>query len=163
MTLFEINEAIAKAIENAIDPETGEITDFSELEALAVSRDEKIKNTALYILNIRAEAQALAEQEKKFKERKQVLLNREKRIFERLQFDLKGEDFKSTEVNISYRKSKGVEITNDVDFELFAIDHTEYIKPFKIEADKTAIKEALAKGIAIPGCEIVEKQNMQIK
>jgi hypothetical protein len=163
MTLFEINEAIAKAIENAIDPETGEITDFSELEALAISRDEKIKNTALYILNIRAEAEEVAKQEQKFKERKQKLLNKAKRIEDKLAFDLNGDKFESIEVNISYRKSKGVEITNDVDFELFAIDHTEYIKPFKIEADKNAIKEALAKGIAIPGCEIVEKQNMQIK
>ena len=111
----------------------------------------------------RSRVKAKEEYEKKFRAEKQALLNREKRIFERLQFDLKGEDFKSTEVNISYRKSKGVEITNDVDFELFAIDHTEYIKPFKIEADKTAIKEALAKGITIPGCELVEKQNMQIK
>lgn len=163
MTLFEINEAIAKAIENAIDPETGEITDFSELEALAISRDEKIKNTALYILNIRAEAEEVAKQEQKFKERKQKLLNKAKRIEDKLAFDLNGDKFESIEVNITYRKSKGVEITNDVDFELFAIDHTEYIKPFKIEADKNAIKEALAKGITIPGCELVEKQNMQIK
>lgn len=163
MTLFEINEAIAKALENAIDVETGEITDFSELEALEIDRQEKIKNTALYILNIRAEAQALEEQERKFKERKQALQNKEKRILDRLKFDLNGESFKSLEVNISYRKSKSVEITSDVDFEMFAMEHPEYTKPIKIEADKTAIKEAITNGIEIPGCEIVEKQNMQVK
>lgn len=163
MTLFEINEAITKAIENAIDPETGEITDFSELEALAISRDEKIKNTALYILNIRAEAQALAEQEKKFKERKQAIQNREKRILARLEFDLNGESFNSTEVNISYRKSKAVEITDEQAFEDYANLFPEYRKPIKVEADKTAIKEAIASGKEIPGCEVVTKLNMQIK
>lgn len=166
MTLFEINEAMEKALENAIDQETGEI-DFekyeAEIEALGIEREEKIKNTALLILNLRAEAKMQEEQEKKFKERKQALQNKEKRILERLQFDLKGEGFKCTEVVISYRKSKSVEVTSDVDFEAYALEHPEYIKPFKIEADKTAIKAAIAKGVAIPGCELVEKSNIQIK
>lgn len=166
MTLYEINKAIENALENSIDLETGEI-DFekyeAEIEALGIAREEKIKNTALLILNLRAEAKMQEEQEKKFKERKQALQNKEKRILERLQFDLNGETFKCTEVVISYRKSKGVEITNDVDFEAFALEHPEYIKPVKIEANKTAIKEAIAKGVTIPGCKIFEKENMQIK
>lgn len=163
MTLFEINEAIKQAIESAIDPETGEITDFSALEELAIAKEEKIKNTALYVLNLRAEAEALEKQEKKFKERKQAIQNREKRILARLEFDLNGESFNSTEVNISYRKSKSVQITDSQAFEDYANLYPEYRKPFVIEADKTAIKEAITSGKEIPGCEVVTKLNMQIK
>lgn len=166
MTLFEINEAIEKALENAIDIETGEI-DFekyeAEIEALGIAREEKIKNTALLVLNLRAEAKMQEEQEKKFRERKQALQNKEKRILERLQFDLKGENFKCTEVVISYRKSKSVEITDAEAFEDYSNMFPAFRKPIKIEADKTAIKEAIAKGVAIPGCELVEKSNIQIK
>lgn len=165
MTLFEINEAIQKALENAIDTETGEI-DFekyeAEIEALGIAREEKIKNTALYILNLRAEAQAVAEQEKKFKERKQALQNKEKRILERLKFDLNGESFNGTEVVVSYRKSKGVEITDAEAFEDFSNLFPKYRKEIKIEPDKTAIKKALAEGEVIPGCAIVERQNIQV-
>lgn len=165
MTLYEINEAIENALIKSINEETGEV-DFERYEAelaeLQIAKDEKIKNTALLIINLRAEAEDLAEQEKKFKQKKQRVQNLEKRIFERLQLDLNGESFKCTEVEIKYRKSNRVEVINDVDFELFAIDHPEYIKPFKIEADKTAIKKAITDGIEIPGCAIVEIQNMQI-
>lgn len=163
MTLFEINEALAKAIENAIDTETGEIGNLDEIAELNLAREEKIKGTALYILNLRAEIKALEEQEKKFKERKQVLQNREKRILEMLEFNLNGETYKSTEVNITYRKSKSVEITDAEAFEDYSNMFPAFRKPIKIEADKTAIKEAIANGVAIPGCELVEKSNIQIK
>ncbi len=165
MTLYEINEAKENALIKSINEETGEI-DFEQYEAelgeLQIAKDEKIKNAALLIINLRAEAESYAEQERKFKQKKQRVQNLEKRIFERLQLDLNGESFKCTEVEIKYRKSNRVEIVNDVDFELFAIDHPEYIKPFKIEADKTAIKKAITDGIEIPGCAIIEIQNMQI-
>lgn len=162
MTLFEIDKALAEAIENAIDIETGEIK-FEEIESLQMERDIKIKNIAMYIINLKAEAKELSEQERKFKERKQVAENKAKRLQEMLQMSLNGEPFKSTEVVISYRKSESVEITNEVDFELFAMDNPEYTKPAKIEANKTAIKDAIARGIVIPGCEVITKQNMQIK
>lgn len=165
MKLYEINEAIENALINSIDEETGEL-DFEKYEAelaeLQIAKDEKIKNTALLIINLRADAEALAEQEKKFKQRKQAVQNLEKRILERLQFDLKGESFKCTEVEIKYSKSKRVEVINEVDFELFATEHPEFAIA-EIKPDKTAIKQAIERGEEIPGCEIVEKQNMQIK
>ena len=164
MTLFEINKAIENALENAIDQETGEI-DFekyeAEIEALGIEREEKIKNTALLILNLRAEAKMQEEQEKKFKERKQALQNKEKRILERLQFDLKGESFKCTEVVISYRKSKSVEVVDEEAFNASEIN-PEFIK-VETSLNKTAIKQAIERGEVVAGCAIVEKQNIQIK
>lgn len=166
MTLFEINKAIENALENAIDQETGEI-DFekyeAEIEALGIAKEEKIKNTALYILNLNAEAKAKEEYEKKFKAEKQALQNKAKRMLEKLQFDLNGETFKCTEVSVSYRKSKAVEIIDEQAFKDFEF-YPEYVTvKTEISPNKTAIKEAIERGEVIHGCAIVERQNIQVK
>lgn len=163
MNIFQINKAIEEAIDKAIDVETGEILDFSELEELQLAKEEKIKNTALYVLNLRAEAKAVEEQEQKFKKRKNVLINKEKNLSEKIQFILNGETFNSPEVDISYHKSKAVVITDEQAFKDFEYNPN-YVKiTTEINPDKIAIRQAIERGEVIPGCEIVEKQNMQIK
>ena len=53
-TLYEIDESI-KAL---IDEETGEIADFEAFEALNLERDAKLENIALYIKDLKADAEA---------------------------------------------------------------------------------------------------------
>ena len=163
MNIFEIKEEIREAIEKGIDPETGELMDFSALEELQIAFEDKVKNTALYYINLLAEAKALEEQEKKFRERKTVLKNRAERIKNRLGIALDGQEFESTEVNISYRQSQSTEITDIEAFEMFAKRHKEFISAIEIKPDKTAIKQALLSGQKVKGCELVTKQNIQIK
>ena len=50
MTLYEIDAAM----QECIDPETGEV-DAERIEALAMERDKKIENIALWIINIKAD------------------------------------------------------------------------------------------------------------
>lgn len=163
MNIFEIDEKIKAAIEAGIDPETGELIDFSALEELQMAFEDKVKNTALYYINLMAEVKALEEQEKKFKERKTVLKNKAERIKNRLDVVLDGRDFKCTEVNISYRISLSTEITDVEAFENYAKRHKEFISAIEIKPDKTAIKQALLSGQKVKGCELVTKQNIQIK
>lgn len=163
MNIFEIKEEIREAIEKGIDPETGELMDFSALEELQMAFDDKVKNTALYYINLMAEAKALEEQEKKFKERKTVLKNRAERIKNRLDAALEGQAFKFTEVSISYKNSQSTEITDVEAFESYAKRHKEFISAIEIKPDKTAIKQALLSGQKVKGCELVTKQNIQIK
>ena len=49
MKLYEINEAI----ENCVDTETGEILDEAALDALKIEREEKIRNIAAWIVNLK--------------------------------------------------------------------------------------------------------------
>lgn len=163
MNIFEIKEEIREAIEKGIDPETGELMDLSALEELQMAFDDKVKNTALYYINLMAEAKALEEQEKKFKERKTVLKNRAERIKNRLDVALEGQAFKFTEVSISYKNSQSTEITDVEAFEAYAKRHKEFISAIEIKPDKTAIKQALLSGQKVKGCELVTKQNIQIK
>ena len=77
MKLFEIVKEIANCIKRVdrddyINVESGEIIDTEALDALKLERDVKIENIGKWILNLEAEEKALAEQEQRFKERKQA-------------------------------------------------------------------------------------------
>jgi hypothetical protein len=163
MTLFEINEAFAKAIENGIDEETGEITNLEELERLNLERNVKIENTAKYIINMRAEVKALKEREEHFKGRRQTLEKRIDALERNLEYNLNGEAFESIDVNISYRQSRSVEISDTKAFEEFISKYPEYRKEYVIEPNKTLIKQAILDGMEIPGATLTVKKNMQIK
>ena len=54
MKLYEIDEQIL----GCIDAETGEIIDADMLNALQIERDAKIENVALWIKDLKAEAEA---------------------------------------------------------------------------------------------------------
>lgn len=55
MTLYEINNAILECV----DMETGEIIDSDKLSELQIALDEKIENVALWIKDLKAEAEAI--------------------------------------------------------------------------------------------------------
>ena len=54
--LYEIDKKILECITNCIDPDTGEITNSEQLEALQMERQTKLENVALYIKNLKADA-----------------------------------------------------------------------------------------------------------
>ena len=76
MTLYEIDRAIMDAITAGLDPETGELTNYDELEELQLARDEKIENIACYIKNIAADAKAIRDEEQALAKRRKTLENR---------------------------------------------------------------------------------------
>lgn len=156
MTLYQINEQIAKAIELGFDPETGEILDESALEQLQMDRDEKIENICLYIKDLVAESKALADEAKALTERKERSAKKAESLKNYLQAMLDGQKWKSSKAAVSYRKTQSV-----------VVDDLEALKPeflrIKKEADKTAIKEVLKAGAAVSGAHLEEKQSMSIK
>lgn len=157
MNIYEIEQAIL----DLVDPETGEIKDFSALEELNMARDEKIENVAMWIKNLNAEAKAIREEEKALAERRQAAENKAKSLKNYLDQILSGEKFKTAKVAISYRKSDAVEIADEETFAKTADATYLVAQPSKI--DKKAIKEALKGGATIKGAELVERNNIQIK
>lgn len=158
MTLYEINQQIANAIELGFDPETGEILDSSALEQLQIARDEKIENIALFIKDLNAEAKAIADEMDNLKKRKITTANKADSLQQYLRNMLSGEKFKTSKCSISYRKTQAV---NVLDQEALP---REYIR-VKIteEPDKMAMKEAMKAGEEIPGAELEERTSMIIK
>ena len=152
MTLYDIDQRLL----DLIDTESGEIADMEAFEELQIERDRKLEGIALAYKNFSAEANALGEQKKSFAEREKAALNKAERCRKLLERGLAGQKMETPMVAVSYRKSTAVEIT-DLDALPFAYTVTE-IKP-----DKERITDALKNGETVPGAELVERNNIQIK
>lgn len=156
-SLYEIEQEIM----SCVDMETGEIIDFEKLDALTIERDSKIENLALWVKNLEADAQAYKAEKDSFAQKQKVAENKAKSIKEYLSRYLSGNAFKTTRVNVGFRKSESVDVFSME--ALMEYGNADYLKYKDPEADKTAIKNAIKAGANIPGCVLVEKQNIQIK
>lgn len=157
MKLYELN-ALIEGFEFDIDEETGEILNYDDLENLELERNVKIENIALWIKNLKAEAEALKSEKMAFAKRQQIAENKAESLKNFLEFALKGEKFKTDKVELTYRKSETVEIDPD---EIGSLP--EEFKRVKVEPDKTALKKAIKGGESFKGVHLVEKNNLQIK
>lgn len=157
MKLYELN-ALIEGFEFDIDEETGEILNYDDLENLELERDTKIENIALWIKNLKAEAEAYKNEKMAFAKRQQLAETKVESLKSFLEWSLKGEKFKTERVELTYRKSETVEIDPD---EIGSLP--EEFKRVKVEPDKTALKKAIKGGESFKGVHLVEKNNLQIK
>ena len=72
---------------------------------------------------------------------------------------LNGKKFESAKVAMSFRKSEAVEF----DAKCIGDVPEEFLKFKDPELDKVAVKKAIKAGETVPGCELVARQNLQIK
>lgn len=162
MNLYEINSALQAAVDDCIDPETGEILDDSLLDAiggLQMARDEKIENLCLYIKNLRSDADQLKAEKQAFAKRQAAAEAKADRLTKYLSDVLAGEKWKAADgrAAISYRKTTSVSIS---DLTQIPAEFTRIPDPVP---DKTAIKNAIQSGQDVPGAEIVTGQSIQIR
>ena len=153
MNLYMIDSAIL----DCVDTETGEIFDIDKFEELSLERDTKIENIGLWIKNLKAEAEALKSEKDTFAKRQKSVENKMNSLKAYLEGYLEGTAYKSTKVNITFRKSEAVYVEDG------AVIPDEYLRFKEPEVDKVALKDALKKGIQIDGVEIVTKNGIQIK
>ena len=151
MNLYEINEEMQKCI----DPETGEVN-TEMLEALEMMRDEKLENIALWIKDLKAEAEALKNEKQAFAARQSAAENKAESLKRYLANVLNGEKFKTTKCAVSFRRTESVKILNELELP------AEYVS-YEVKADKNAIKAAIKDGQTIAGAELVENLNCVIK
>ena len=161
MNLFKIAEALERCVKlvsgNYVDAETGEVIDTEAIESLEMERDTKIRNIACWIRNLDAEEKALAEQERIYRDRKNATHNKKEDLKEYLASFLAGKKWKNEEVNISWRKSEAVEVT---DMKKLSSYYLRYREP---EVNKTLLKADLKAGVKLEGAVLTEKNNIQIK
>ena len=160
MRLWQIDERINKILENDfyIDEETGEVFLTEDLDKLDVERTEKIENVALYVKNLKYEAEAIKSEIDNLKSRAEIKNKKAEKLTNYLDKVLCGEKLETPKVALSYRKSTAVKIENE---ELLP-DEFMTIKIDK-KPNKVAIAKLLKNGETITGCELIEKQNLQIK
>lgn len=164
MNLYQIRQEIEQILDSGfvIDEETGEVlADESDLEALSIAEDEKLENCLCYIKNLKAEAEAIKEEESALSRRrkaKEAKVDRLKSyVAEHMKISGK-KKFEAARCKASLTTSKSVEIDDEVFFDCAP---EEYIR-IKKEADKPAIKFAIASGIEIAGASITEKEGLRI-
>lgn len=155
MTLYEID----KRIIDLIDDETGEIIDsnLNTFDELMMERNNKIENVALWIKNLRADAEAYKAEAQAFVDRKKAAERKIESLTRLLEITLRGRKFKTERVQIGYRKSDSVQIDKDAKLP------DEYLRFREPEPDKAALKKALKDGVEIEGAWLEEKLNMQVK
>ena len=155
MKLFDIDEKLAACVKldesRVVDTESGEIIDLEAIAALEMERDKKIENLGCWYKNLLADAEALKAQKNAFAERESL------RGF--LSRYLNGKKFESAKVAMSFRKSEAVEF----DAKCIGDVPEEFLKFKDPELDKVAVKKAIKAGETVPGCELVQRQNLQIK
>lgn len=153
MKLYEIDQAIMDLIDN----ETGDIIDIEMFDSLQMEREEKIEGIALYIKDLKAEAEALKAEKIAFAERQKVAENKVESLKNYLAYALKGQAFKSTKAVVSFRKTQQVDVPD-----IHKLDEN-FLRYKDPEADKTAIKEAIKAGQIVKGATLIENTSVIIK
>lgn len=161
MNIWSIDNAIQEAWERYLDVETGEILEesaFADIEALEMERDRKIENVALWIKNVKAEAEAVKAEKMALAERQAKLERKAESLKRYLAMALHGEKWNnSPKVTINFRKSEVVDVESGAWLD------DEYLTFSDPTPNKTAIKKALKSGVEIIGCKLTQKSNVIIK
>ena len=163
MKLFDIDERLAACVKldesRVVDTESGEIIDLEAIAALEMERDKKIENLGCWYKNLLAEAEALKAQKNAFAEREKAKKAKAESLKGFLGRYLNGKKFETAKVAMSFRKSEAVEF----DAKCIGDVPEEFLKFKHPELDKVAVKKAIKAGETVPGCELVARQNLQIK
>ena len=165
-TLYEINRKIEEILDRlyeTADEETGEVSEdiLFELSDMQEERKTKLDNIGAYIKNLEADAKAIKDEIANLKKRMDAKTRKADRLRQYVAEDLLCHNEKKMEtgrIAYSFRPSKQVIVEDESQIP------SEYMKEkVSVEPDKTAIKKAIEAGEEIAGCQLVEKQNLQIK
>lgn len=128
-----------------VDTETGEILDYDSFCTLSIERDRLVEGTALWIQELKRQAEAIAAEIKRLQDRKATIEGRVDRLSEHLGNYLDHQKLQTDLVTVSFRRSEAVIVEPGARL-------TDDMLRVKYEANKPAIKAALKAGQEIPGC-----------
>ena len=158
MTLYEMTTAANALYEmlcnNEIDAQT--ITDTLE----AMGAEEKLESYCKVIRQLEADAEALKAEKARIADKQKTVENSVARMKLAVSEFLKAKGVQKEDAGIfkvALSTSKAVEITDPT-----AIPE-EFIKPAKVEFDKSAIRKVLMSGEIVPGTELKINEGVQIK
>ncbi len=163
MKLYEIPAIIEEVLERgfALDGETGEVWDMSDLDSLQMALEDKVEATACYVKNLDAEAAAIKAEEQNLAKRRKALEARADRTRDYITRCMVRSGTKKVETPkclLRTRRTERVEVYDEDELpDLFK-------KPkLTWSADKAELKRRLKNGEAIPGCALVAGESLTIK
>lgn len=162
MNLYNLTAELQHAVDNIqIDEETGEVKGFEALDALDAEFEVKAEAYALTIKNLLAFAGDVKTESDNLRARGDAAKKRAEAMKNHLAQSMNavGKDkITTSRAALSFRKSTSVSVLDDIKIpdNLCKIETTR--KP-----DKTAIGKLLKAGESVPGAELVESMNLQVK
>ena len=160
--LYEIDAAILEAV----DQETGEILDVEKLNALQMEREAKLEGVALWVKDMKAEAEAVKAEADKLTARRKALENRMESVKAWLLQALNGEKLKTPRCNVYQTHSQRLKVVNEtalVSFIQTLNDPGQFLRFPEPELRKDEIKKALKEDYEIPGASLEETESIVIK
>ena len=140
-----------------MDKETGEVLDEAALDALTIEREEKIRNIAAWIVNLKADAEAYKQRADDFTVRKKAAENKAESLKKYLSRQLDGKAWKNEDFSVSFRMNKATDILDESKIPIC------YMISQAPKIDRAAILRTLKMGVAVPGARLVERQSMTVK
>jgi hypothetical protein len=158
MNLYEMTVTANELYELLTSGEIDEQTFKDTLEAMGT--EEKLESYCKVIRQLEADAEVLKAEKTRIADKQKTAENSIARMKLAVSEFLKAKGVQKEEAGIfkvALSASKAVEITDPT-----AIPE-EYIKPAKVEFDKSAIRKVLMSGKIIPGTELKINEGVQIK
>lgn len=169
MTLYDIDAQIA-ALDGAaeddmlIDEETGELLSVAQaLDALRMEREAKLENVACWVKNLRAEADAIREEENRLAKRRKAAETKAANLKSWLLAAMTREDgttdkLKTGRVMVSVERNPPSTVVDD---EL--LPSTYKVAKITYQANKELIKRELLAGGEVPGAHLEYGRSVIIK
>ena len=163
MTLYEIDAAILACT----DQETGEIIDPAKLDALQMERERKLENVALWVKDLRAEADAIGNEVQALTARKKAAERKAEALKAWLGDALAGEIFKTPKVRISYTHNSRLNVIDEQSVVNYIQtkypEPEQYLKFTLPEIRKDPVKALIKSGAEIPGACLESTESVVIK
>ena len=170
MKLYEIDALILRALDEFVDPETGEISGDaaelqSRLDALQMQKAGILEYLAKLTLNKRSEIAGIKAEEQRLADRRKRLEREEARLMEVLDRECAGEKTDLGVATVSYRKGKSTIVEDEAQ----AIEWLEKngfddcVKYAAPAIRKSDVKDLILKqGKTVPGVHIEDRRNMSL-
>ena len=160
--LYDIDAAIL----DCVDQETGEILDPEKLDALQMEREQKLEGVALWIKDLKAEAEAVKAEADKLTARKKAVENKIDGLKQWLLYALNGEKLKTARCNVYQTHSQKVVIDDEkalVDMLMTSPFGEKFLRVKDPEIDKNALKDSMKQGYEYEFAHLEQTESVVIK
>ena len=160
--LYDIDQEIL----DCVDLETGEILDGEKLTALQMEREKKLEGVALWVKDLKAEAEAVKAEADKLNSRKKALDNKIDSIKTWLLAALNGEKLKTPRCNVYQTHSQKVVIDDEkalIDMFMGSSFGEKFLRIKEPEIDKNALKDSMKQGYEYEFAHLEETEGVVIK
>ena len=162
LKLYEIDQAIL----DCVDMETGEILDSEKLDALQMEREAKLEGVALWVKDLKAEAEAVKAEADKLNARKKALDNKIDSIKAWLLYALGGEKLKTPRCNVYQTHSQKVVIDDEkamIDMLMSSPFGEKFLRMKEPEIDKNALRDSMKQGYEYEFAHLEETESVVIR